>query len=76
VGSGGVLHSDFADIEELLQSTSGFKNGTRSLLASTSHSYARSIAPSGGENRARWLPKVRRVTQLMGENPSTIDQYL
>jgi hypothetical protein len=76
VGGGSVLHSDLADIEELLRSTSGFKNGLRSLPASTSLSYACSIAPCGGENRARWLPKVRHVPQLVGENPSTIGWYL
>jgi hypothetical protein len=76
VGGGGILHSDLADVEELLQSTFSFKNGMRSLPASTPCSYASSIAPSGSENRARWLPKVRRVPQLVGENPSTIGQYL
>jgi hypothetical protein len=76
VGDGGVLHSDLADIEEALRSTSGFKNGMRSLSASTSRSYAGSIAPCGSENRARWLPMVRRVPQLVGKNPSTIGRYL
>jgi hypothetical protein len=76
VGSDDVLHSDLADVEELLRSTSDFKNGMRSLSVSTSRSYAGSIAPSGGENGARWLPKVRRVPQLLGENLSTIGRYL
>jgi hypothetical protein len=38
--------------------------------------YAGSIAPSGGETRARWLPKVWRVPQLVSKNPSTIGRYL
>jgi hypothetical protein len=76
VGGGNILHYDLADVEEPLRSTSGFKNGMRSLLASTSHFYAGSIAPSGSENRARWLLMVWRVPQLVGENPSTIGRYL
>jgi hypothetical protein len=76
VGGSGVLHSDLAHIEEPLRSTSGFKNGTTSLPASTPHSYDGSIAPSGSENQARWLPKVWRVPQLVGENPSRIGRYL
>jgi hypothetical protein len=38
-----------AGVKELLQSTSGFKNGMRSLLASTSRSYADSMAPISDE---------------------------
>jgi hypothetical protein len=76
VGVSHVLHSDLADGGELLRPTFGFKTWTGSLPASTSHSYAGSIAPSGGENRDRWLPKVRRVPQLVGKNPSTIDRYI
>jgi hypothetical protein len=76
VGGGGVLHSDLADVEEPLRSTSGFKKGVRSLLACTSRSYVGSIAPSGGKNQARWLRPIRWVPQLMGGNPSTIDRYL
>jgi hypothetical protein len=76
VGGGGVLHSDLADVEEPLWSTSVFMNGMRSLPVSTSCFYAGSIAPNGGENLARWLPTVRCVPQLVGENPSTIGQYL
>jgi hypothetical protein len=76
VGGYGVLHSDLADVEDLLWSTSSFQNGTRILPASTSRSYAGSKAPIGGENRARWLPTVRRVPQLVSKNPSTIGRYL
>jgi hypothetical protein len=50
VGGDGVLHSDLADVEDLLWSTSSFQNGTRILPASTSRSYAGSKAPIGGEN--------------------------
>jgi hypothetical protein len=38
-----------ADVEELLWSTYGFKNGRRSLLASTPRSYAGSMAPISDE---------------------------
>jgi hypothetical protein len=64
VGGGGVLHSDLADGGELQRPTFGFKTWTGSLSVCTSHSYASSIAPSGSENRAGWLPKVHRVPQL------------
>jgi hypothetical protein len=50
VGNSGVLHSDLADDGELLRPTFGFKVRIGSLPASTSRSYADSIAPSGGEN--------------------------
>jgi hypothetical protein len=76
VGGCGILHSNMADDGELLWPTFGFKVGTGSLPACTSHSYAGSLAPSGGGNRARWLRKVWRVPQLVGENMSTIGRYI
>jgi hypothetical protein len=48
-GGGGFFIATMASVEELLQSTSGIKNGLRSLLASTSCSYNGSMVPIGDE---------------------------
>jgi hypothetical protein len=46
---GGFFVTTLAGVEELLRSASDFKNETRSLSASTSHSDAGSMAPIGDE---------------------------
>jgi hypothetical protein len=48
-GGSGFFVATLAGIEELLRSTSSFKNGLRSLPASTSHFYAGSMAPISDE---------------------------
>jgi hypothetical protein len=48
-GGGSFFITTLAGVEELLRSTSSFKNEMRSLLASTSRSYAGSLAPIGDE---------------------------
>jgi hypothetical protein len=48
-GGGGFFITTLTGVEELLQSTSGFMNRMRILLASTSRSYASSMAPIGDE---------------------------
>jgi hypothetical protein len=50
VRNGGFFIVTLAGDEELLQSTSGFKNRTRSFPSFPSWSLAGSIAPKGGEN--------------------------
>jgi hypothetical protein len=44
-GGGGFFIMTLAAVEELLRSTSSFKNGMRSLLVSTARSYADVMAP-------------------------------
>jgi hypothetical protein len=48
-GGGGYFIATLGGVEELLRSTFGFKNGTRSLLVFSSCSYAGSMAPIGDE---------------------------
>jgi hypothetical protein len=66
VCDGGFFVATLADDEELLRSTSGFKNGTRSFPPFPSCSLAGSIAPKGGGNLSLVVTKGSMCSSTCG----------
>jgi hypothetical protein len=75
-GGVGFFVMTLAGVEELLRSTSGFKNRTRSFLASTCRSYADSMAPIMTNSLNLVAARVWRVLSFADKNLHLGVRYL